>query len=198
MNELLFNTLFDRPIHNPDFLRARVASCIPAILEETNRLNTGDYNHAFYEATMKYNEQILKAFGTSFLEKTKKEILDFAIFLKNLCSTKDKCKFISQNDFKDKFVYFNNLVKYTGYYKRSRIIKRYKNFTMISEKFKRNKILKKEYEKEIKFHLEFFQKMSSYILNVLPEDLCIYYFSHDVRASDNVRALKHIRNKITP
>lgn len=198
MNEELFNTLFDRPIHNPDFLRARVASCIPAILDETNRLNTGNYNNAFYEATIKYNKKVIKAFGTSFLEQTKNEVLDFATFLKNLYSSEDIYEFITKNDFKNKFVYYSNLVKYTGYYERSRIIKRYKNFTRISEKFINNKKLKKEYEKEIKFHLEFFQNMCSYILNAPTEDLCIYYFVYDVRASDNVRALKHLNQKITP
>ena len=73
MNEELFNTLFDRPIHNPDFLRARVASCIPAISDETNKLNTGDYKKAFYEATTKYNKQIIKEFGLDYLEKTDRE-----------------------------------------------------------------------------------------------------------------------------
>ena len=196
MNEELFNTLFDRPIHNPDFLRARVASCIPAISDETNKLNTGDYYKAFYEATTKYNEQIIKEFGLDYLEKTKEKIIDFSIFLTNLNNSDDIYDFITKNNFKNKFVYFNNFAKYTGYTKRSRILKRYKNFTKISTMFIKNKGLIKYYEKEIKFHLEFFQKMCQYISNVPLDELCIYYFVYDIRASENVRALKHIRKKL--
>ena len=62
--------------------------------------------------------------------------------------------------------------------------------------FIKNKGLIKDYEKEIKFHLEFFQKMCQYISNVPLDELCIYYFVYDIRASENVRALKHIRKKL--
>lgn len=197
MNELLFNTLFDRPIDNPDFLRGRVASCIKFISDEISKNNSGSYINAFYRATIKYNDYLINQFGLEFLSSTFKEIVDFKNFLFQIFNSNNVELLLNEKNYTKYLIKFHELVKNIGYIKRSRILRRYTNFIKISNNFLGGKLKLEEYRKEILTHILFFDDILNKLKNVKPEDICIYYFVYDIRASENVRKLKQQIEKIS-
>lgn len=197
MNEILFNILFDRPIDNPDFLRGRVASCIKFISDDISKNIAGNYNTAFYKATKKYNEILINQFGLDFLSSTLDELVGFKNFLFKLFSSEELDLILKKNDYTKFLFNFHELVKNIGYVRRSRILRRYNNFIKISNNFLNGKLQLEEYKKEILKHIFFFDEMLQKLKKVNPEDVCIYYFVYDIRASENVRKLRNQIKKIS-
>ena len=190
MNENLFNTLFDREIHNFDYLRGRVAYCIKPISDEIAKNPSGRYVKSFYKATMLYNQNLINHFGTEYLNETHNDLIKFKEFLFVLIKSDDIYKELSSNYTNFLFSYYE-LAKYVGYVKRSRVLRRYKNFKKISSSFLKGKISITDYKKEMENHFSFFSEMTQKFENVDPNDIAIYYFVYDIRASDGVRKLKH-------
>ena len=190
MNELLFNTLYDRPIDNPDFLRGRVASCIKFISDEISKNIAGSYNTAFYKATIKYNNVLINQFGLDFILSTLNELEKLKNLLFEIFNSENIENSLNQNDYANFLVNFYELVKTIGYVKRSRILRRYNNFIKISNNFINKKISLYEYRKEILEHIIFFDDMLKKLKNIDINYICIYYFAYDIRASDTVRKLK--------
>lgn len=197
LNEILFNALFNRPIHNIDFLRARVASCIKPINDEITNINKGDYNSKFYVATTKFNDTLIENFGLQFLSSTLTDLSDFKNFLFKIFNSKNVLLDLKENDYINFLANYHTLVKHVGYLTRSRILRRYKNFVKISNNFIREKIPEKDYKKEILNHIIFFDDMLKKFQDAKPNDICIYYFAYDIRASENVRKLKSQIEKIS-
>lgn len=192
MDKNLFNSLFDREIHNPDFLRGRVASCIKYISDYMVHNIKYDYNYTFFKATTKYNKYLIRTFGLDFISFTLKEIKDLKKFLVNVFNSDNVKLFLKENDYTKLLTNFDVLCNHIGYKKRSRIFRRYNNFICVSNKFLNGKLNIKEYREEILNHIIFFDDMLKKFENVKIEHICIYYFVYDIRASENVRKLKQI------
>lgn len=195
MNETLFNSLFDRPIHNLDFLRGRVASCIKPISDGISTNTEGNYNKAFYISTIKFNDNLIENFGLHFLSSTLIELDNFKNFLFKIFNSKNIILDLKESDYTNILMNYYKLVKHIGYVKRSRILRRYKNFIKISNNFIKQKIPESEYRKEILNDIIFFDDMLKVFKNVKPNDICIYYFAYDIRASENIRKLKNKMKK---
>lgn len=190
MNENLFNTLFDREIHNFDYLRGRVACCIKPISDEIAKNPSNCYVRSFYKATMLYNQKLINYFGAEYLNETHNDLIKFKKFLFNLIKSDDIYRELSSK-YTDFLSSYYELAKYVGYVKRSRILRRYRNFKKISSNFLKGKISIIDYKKEIENHFSFFSEMTQKFENVDPNDIAIYYFVYDIRAADGVRKLKH-------
>lgn len=197
MNEILFNALFDREIHNLDFLRGRIASCIHPISEEIAKHSNGDYLNSFYIATILYNDKLVKYFGLDFLKSTLSELNNFKDFLYKLSNSSDMKNEITKRDFTCLIPSYYALAKHVGYVKRSRIIRRFNNFKKITSNFVNKKLSLNDYKEEIQNQLVFFEEMLNKISDANLQDICIYYFVYDIRASENVRKLKHQIEKIS-
>lgn len=196
MNEILFNTLFDRKNDNPDFLRGRVVSCIKPILDEMTKQQKCDYNSAFYVSTTKFNDKLIDKFGLEFLSETQKELTNFKDLLFKIFNSENILLDLKETDYTNFLTNYYKLVKYIGYVKRSRILRRYKNFIKISNNFIKGKLPKNEYRNEVLNHILFFDKMLKNFKDINPNDICIYYFVYDIRASENVRKLKNTIKKV--
>lgn len=155
MNEILFNTLFDRKNDNPDFLRGRVASCIKYISDEISKSNSGSYNQVFYKATINYNDFLIKYFGMDFLSSTLDQIIKFKNFLFTVFNSENPDVILKETDYTKILLNFHKLVKKIGYSKRSRILRRYNNFIKISNNFVNKKIDIKDYKNELLNHILF-------------------------------------------
>lgn len=190
MNEILFNTLFDREIHNFDYLRGRVACCIKPISDEIAKNPSSCYVKSFYEATMLYNQKLINYFGTEYLNKTHSDLIKFKEFIFSLIKSDDIYRELLSN-YTNFLSSYYELAKYVGYVKRSRILRRYRNFEKISSSFLRGKISNIDYKKEIENHFSFLSEMTQKFENVDSNDIAIYYFVYDIRAADGVRKLKN-------
>lgn len=197
MNETLFNALFDRPIHNLDFLRGRVASCIKPISDGISTYTEGNYSKAFYISTIKFNDKLINHFGLDFLSQTLNEITNFKDFLFCLFNSNNIQDDLKKENISTLLSSYHKLAKHTGYVKRSRILRRYNNFVKISNSFLKGKLSKEEYRKEILNHIIFFEDILKNFQNVDIKDICIYYFVYDIRASENVRKLRDQIKKIS-
>lgn len=197
MNEILFNALFDRKIHNPDFLRGRIASCIKPISDYISANSSGNYYTDFYISTINFNDNLIKHFGINFIDQTISELFNLKNFLFDLFNSNNIILKLKENKYLNLLTNYYKLTKYCGFSKRSRILRRYFNFIRISNNLLNGKISVFEYKKELLNHIVFFDEMLKNFQNVLPDDICIYYFAFDIRASENIRKLKSQINKIS-
>lgn len=191
MDEILFNALFDRKIHNLESLRGRIASCIHPISKEIITHSNGDYLNSFYNATVLYNDKLVKYFGLDFLKSTLSELNNFKDFLYKLSNSSDMKNEITKRDFTCLIPSYYALAKHVGYVERSRIIRRFNNFKKITSNFVNKKLSLNDYKEEIQNQLAFFEEMLNKISDAKLEDICIYYFVYDIRASENARKLRH-------
>lgn len=192
MNEILFNTLFDRKNDNPDFLRGRVASCIKYISDEISNSNIGSYDQVFYKATINYNDFLIKYFGMDFLSSTLDQIIEFKNFLFTVFNSENPNAVLKETDYTKILLNFHKLVKKIGYSKRSRLLRRYNNFIKISNNFVNKKLDIKDYKNELLNHILFLDDFLNKLKNIDINYICIYYFVYDIRASENVRKLKQL------
>lgn len=188
MDKNLFDNLFNRPTENHDYLRARVASVIEEISEGLLQNLKGNYNDAFYIAVNNYCNKTEKKFGKLFFKELYYELNEFKTFLFEMFNSNTSYKKISELLSENKLEKYELFSNYCGYAKRSRILRRYKNLQKITKSFLKGKISHKDYKDEILNHIIFFDDMIKNLKNTETwENLQIYLFVYDIRASQKVR-----------
>ena len=194
MDETLFNTLFDRKIHNCDYLRGRVACCIKPLSDKMEENLSDGYVRSFYKATISYNQDLVNHFGLDFLKQTKDDFINFRDHLFELFNS-NNIYIASKTDYSTYMSSYYKFAEYVGYSDRSRMLKRFFNFKVITNNFKEEKITIKDFRNEILNQAIFFDDLVKKIFPARTEDLCIYYFVYDIRASENARKLTHQKKK---
>ena len=116
MDEITFNKLFDRKIDHADFLRGRVAGCIPNISKDMLDNSKKSYSKSFYLSTIKYNNFVIKEHGSDFLLKTKKELCTFEKYLDDILNTSNKKEFLKKTNYKSYLYNFTKLTRWVGWY----------------------------------------------------------------------------------
>ena len=194
MDETLFNTLFDREIHNYDYLRGRVACCIKPLSDKMEKNLSDGYVRSFYKATISYSQDLVDHFGLDFLEQTKNDFIEFRNHLFELFNS-NNIHMANKIDYSMYMSSYYKIAEYVGYSDRSRMLKRFFNFKVIANNFKEGKITKEDFRSEILNQAIFFDDVVKKIFHARTEDLCIYYFVYDIRASENARRLTHQKKK---